>query len=84
MWPRDSFAEQSLSMGVRGRFSTLGYDAKVLDDGEPKTIQSTAESILSYIRADRPPVSRNERYSDLCTTLTSDLGMYATYIPCLP
>ena len=57
MWPRDSFPEHCLNLGVRGRFSALGYDAKVLDGGEPKTIQTAAESILSYIRADRPQVS---------------------------
>ncbi|KAH8665220.1 hypothetical protein BGZ60DRAFT_516466 [Tricladium varicosporioides] len=54
MWPRDSLPEQCLNLGVRGRFSTLGYDAKVLDGGQPKTIRNAAESILKYIAADRP------------------------------
>jgi hypothetical protein len=57
MWPRDSFPEQSINSGLRGRFSTIGYDAKVLDGGEPKTIQAAAESIMAYVRADRPAVS---------------------------
>jgi hypothetical protein len=57
MWPRDSFPEQSINSGLRGRFSTIGYDAKVLDGGEPKTIQAAAEAIMSYVRADRPQVS---------------------------
>jgi len=57
MWPRDSLPEQCLNLGVRGRFSTLGYDAKVLDGGQPKTIHHAAESILKYIAADRPLVS---------------------------
>ncbi|RDL35947.1 uncharacterized protein BP5553_06559 [Venustampulla echinocandica] len=55
MWPRDSLPEQCLNLGVRGRFSTLGYDAKVLDGGQLKTIHHAAESILKYIAADRPP-----------------------------
>ena len=57
MWPRDSFPEQSINSGVRGRFSTIGYDAKVLDGGQPKTIQNAAEAIMAYVRADRPEVS---------------------------
>jgi hypothetical protein len=61
MWPRDSFPEQSNLSGVQGRFSTIGYDAKVLDGGQPKTIQSAAEAIMAYVRVDRPPV-RFESY----------------------
>lgn len=57
MWPRDSFPEQSINLGVRGRFSTIGYDAKVLDGGQPKTIQNAAEAVMGYVRTDRPPVS---------------------------
>lgn len=64
MWPRDSFPEQCLNLGVRGRFSTLGYDAKILDGGEAKTIQTAAESILSYVRADRPQVSSGQTIYD--------------------
>jgi hypothetical protein len=57
MWPRDSFPQHCLNLGVRGRFSTLGYDAKVLTSGEPRTAQGAAESLLTYIKADRPEVS---------------------------
>jgi hypothetical protein len=60
MWPRDSFPQHCLNFGLRGRYSTLGYDAKVLDSGEPKTVQIAAESILTYIAADRPQVSSLE------------------------
>lgn len=56
MWTRDSFPLQCISLGVRGRFSTLGYDAKILDK-KPKNIQNAAEEILNHVRADRPPVS---------------------------
>lgn len=57
MWPRDSFPQHCLNLGVRGRFSTVGYDSKVLASGEPKTVQGAAESLLTYIKADRPEVS---------------------------
>ena len=56
MWTRDSFPLQCINLGVRGRFSTLGYDAKILDK-KPKDIQNAAEEILNHVRADRPPVS---------------------------
>ncbi|KAI9764705.1 MAG: hypothetical protein M1840_008097 [Geoglossum simile] len=53
MWTRDSFPLQCINLGVRGRFSMLGYDAKVLDK-KSKNFQSAAEEILNHIRADRP------------------------------
>ncbi len=42
-------------MNVRGRFSMIGFDAKVLDK-KPKNIQNAAEEILNHVRADRPAV----------------------------
>ena len=56
MWARDSFPLQCINLGVRGRFSMLGYDAKVLD-GKSKHLQSAAEEILNHVRVDRPRVS---------------------------
>jgi hypothetical protein len=52
MWARDSFPLQCINSGVRGRFSMIGYDAKVLDK-KPKNIQNAAEEILNHIRVDR-------------------------------
>lgn len=56
MWIRDSFPVQSINLGARGRFSALGYDAKI-HDKKLKTIQNAAEEILNHVKADRPPVS---------------------------
>jgi hypothetical protein len=55
MWARDSFPLHCVNSGVRGRFSMIGYDAKVL--GPQKSIQTAAEEVLNHIRADRPQVS---------------------------
>ncbi|KAH0559489.1 hypothetical protein GP486_003997 [Trichoglossum hirsutum] len=53
MWTRDSFPLQCINSGVRGRFSTLGYDAKILDK-KSKSFQRAAEEILNHVRVDRP------------------------------
>lgn len=55
MWARDSFPLQCLNLNVRGRFSMIGFDAKVLDKKQ-KNIRDAAEEILSHVRTDRPGV----------------------------
>jgi hypothetical protein len=56
MWPRESLPERSEKVGRRGRFITIGYDAKVLSGTKPKTIETAAEEVLNHIRSDRPEV----------------------------
>ncbi|KAL5346054.1 hypothetical protein ACLOAV_009085 [Pseudogymnoascus australis] len=53
MWARDSFPLQCINLNVRGRFSMIGFDAKVLDKKQ-KNIRDAAEEILNHVRADRP------------------------------
>jgi hypothetical protein len=55
MWARDSFPLQCLNLNVQGRFSMIGFDAKVLDK-KPKNIRDAAEEILNHVKADRPAV----------------------------
>jgi hypothetical protein len=83
MWTRDSFPEQCINLGVRGRFSMLGYDAKVLDK-KSKNIQSAAEEILNHVRADRPRVSPPMCPQTQMLINLDILGLYTSNILCVP
>ncbi|KAI9772210.1 MAG: hypothetical protein M1840_000959 [Geoglossum simile] len=53
MWIRDSLPAQCLNSGLRGRFSSLAYDAS----GKVEDIQIAAGRILEFVAGDRCPCS---------------------------
>ena len=57
MWPRDLLPQRFEESGLRGRFSTLGYNANVFRNTSNTTIESAAIELLYHLRNDRPEVS---------------------------
>jgi predicted alpha/beta-fold hydrolase len=62
MWPRDLLPEKFEKAGLRGRFSTVGYNANIVRGAGTTTIESAAKDLLYQLQHDRPENSKRPIY----------------------
>jgi alpha-beta hydrolase superfamily lysophospholipase len=58
MWARDLLPEKFEKAGLRGRFSTVGYNANKVNGAVTTTIESAAKDLLYQLQHDRPEGSQ--------------------------